>query len=100
MLSYLACASPPDLLPLPGTVTCHLPSSCTALDCCVSSSKLGQNFRTYLDIDPCTSQITVGIDDWTFTELSEETIKMLNTGELNILLKFFMQETRCHLTFC
>lgn len=83
---YLACASLPDLLPLPGTVACHLSSSCTALDCCVSSSKLGQSFRAYLDVDPCTSRITVGIDDWTFTELSEETIKMLNTGELNSYL--------------
>ncbi|XP_062581277.1 uncharacterized protein LOC134243073, partial [Saccostrea cucullata] len=73
------CASPPDLVPLPSTLTCHLPNSCTGLDCCVSSTKLGQSFRTYLDIDPCTSRITLGIDNWRFTELSKESIQMLDT---------------------
>ena len=79
---FPACAGSPALPPLPGALSCHLTSSCTGLECCVFSSRLGQTFRAHLDIDPCTYRITVGIDNWTFTELSQETIRMLNSGIL------------------
>lgn len=75
-LCYTACPSSTDLSPLPSTMSCHLPDTCTGLDCCVSSSKLGRKFQATLDIDPCSYRIIAGIDSWKFTE----THRNLSTG--------------------
>ncbi|XP_062596534.1 uncharacterized protein LOC134257978, partial [Saccostrea cucullata] len=67
-----------SLRTLNSSVVCHLPSLCTGLECCVSSSVLGLYFHTFLQIDTCTSEIIVGIDRWTFREVSMEINKMLS----------------------
>lgn len=64
---------------LPSPFTCNIPSYCSGVECCISSSVLGRSFHTYLEIDPCTSKIVVGIDKWKFEEISLETDKLLST---------------------
>lgn len=50
------------LTPLKIPATCMIPSHCTAVDCCIDVDFLGRSFHTYLDLDTCNNQFTVGIE--------------------------------------
>lgn len=86
---------------LPSSFTCNIPSYCSGVECCISSSVLGRSFHTYLEIDPCTSKIVVGIDKWKFEEISLETDKLLSTCMYSIskicmsMLNFTMPMKNC-----
>ena len=52
---------------LDGPVSCHISSSCTAVDCCLSSEELGRTFRTTLKLYPCKNSLVIGIENYEFT---------------------------------
>ena len=68
------------LSPLPSSFACHIPHYCTGVDCCIPSSVLGRNLHFYLEVNPCTSEIVVGVEKWVFREISIETQQLLSTG--------------------
>ncbi|KAJ8320500.1 LOW QUALITY PROTEIN: hypothetical protein KUTeg_002087 [Tegillarca granosa] len=57
-----ACTAPLMLPFLEGKTSCIILSSCTAIDCCVESDDIGDSFNFYVNLDVCSSQLTVGID--------------------------------------
>ena len=50
-------------LPNTTTVRANLGSSCTAINLCMNGGNYGRNFHAYVEIDPCSYQIVVGIED-------------------------------------
>ena len=55
-----------DLPALPSQVSCYIPKSCTAIDCCVDIPKTGLSIHSSLDIDLCTNRVSGGIEQETF----------------------------------
>uniref|UniRef100_K1PRD9 Uncharacterized protein n=1 Tax=Magallana gigas TaxID=29159 RepID=K1PRD9_MAGGI len=49
-------------------VTCHISSSCAALQCCVQVPIISTTFSTKLEVDPCNFRMTVEIDQLKFTK--------------------------------
>lgn len=60
------------LEPLPSLsgkpVTCHFFSSCSGIHCCVDVPAISSTFSTKLEIDPCTFQMVVSIDQLSFSK--------------------------------
>lgn len=60
------------LEPLPSLsgkpVTCHFLSSCSGIHCCVDVPAISSTFSTKLEIDPCTFQMVVSIDQLSFSK--------------------------------
>lgn len=58
--------------PLPSlagkAVTCHISSSCAALQCCVKVPIISTTFTTKLEVDPCNFKMTVEIEQLKFTK--------------------------------
>ncbi|KAL5013968.1 hypothetical protein ScPMuIL_008238, partial [Solemya velum] len=44
-------------------VACHLQKSCTAVDCCVEPSLIGQSFQAELSLDACDFELVVRIEN-------------------------------------
>ena len=55
-----------DLPALPSQVSCYIPKSCTAIDCCVDIPKTGLSIHSSLGIDLCTNRVSGGIEQETF----------------------------------
>ncbi|XP_053390116.1 uncharacterized protein LOC128553035, partial [Mercenaria mercenaria] len=47
---------------LPDFITCHVPSYCTGVDCCVTVGLVKRSFKVYLHLDACNYVFTVGIE--------------------------------------
>jgi hypothetical protein len=45
-------------------ISCYVPSTCTAIECCVDSVKLGRTFHVGIALDPCQFVISVGIENF------------------------------------
>lgn len=58
--TFAACAKMVIKPNISGAV-CHLKEDCTSLECCVGVEYLTRNIKTFLTIDPCTSELQVGI---------------------------------------
>ena len=82
------CSHNITLLPLPSSFACHIPHYCTGVDCCVPSSVLGRNLHIYLEVNPCTSEIVVGVEKWVFREISIETQQLLSTGNFFSIISY------------
>lgn len=57
---FAACAKMVIKPNISGAV-CHLKEDCTSLECCVGVEYLTRNIKSFLTIDPCTSELQVGI---------------------------------------
>jgi hypothetical protein len=51
---------------LDGPVSCHIPDSCTGIDCCVDVDIIGRSFRVFALLDACGYKLSVGIDKLKF----------------------------------
>lgn len=58
--TFAACAKMVIKPNISGAV-CHLKEDCTSVECCVGVEYLTRNIKTFLTIDPCTSELQVGI---------------------------------------
>ncbi|CAG2252209.1 unnamed protein product [Mytilus edulis] len=81
------CANPVgSLLPLGSYTTCHLDSSCTAVDCCVDSTSLDLTFNGYVRLDPCNYKIFIGLEgidlDYTLIDFSFGTVQHYAMNEV------------------
>ncbi|CAG2251008.1 unnamed protein product [Mytilus edulis] len=62
------CQTAPTLTTLPGSgIVCNLGDSCTKIDCCVDIAKLDTTFRVYADLDVCSKEFTVGVENFNRT---------------------------------
>ncbi|KAK3612535.1 hypothetical protein CHS0354_024512 [Potamilus streckersoni] len=57
-----ACPMNTTLKLLPQSVSCHISSSCMAIDCCTHMPEIGTSLTTFLHLDPCTYHLEVGIE--------------------------------------
>ncbi len=63
--NFTECVTSVTTDPLPSGIVCHIPSSCTTIQCCVdATTPLGRSFTTVLDLDPYTHQLTLGIENF------------------------------------
>ena len=63
--SFTDCSLDVATSALPSGIVCHIPSTCTTVQCCVdATTPLGLSFTTVLDLDPCTHQLTLGIENF------------------------------------
>lgn len=63
--NFTECVTSITTDPLPSGIVCHIPSTCTTIQCCVdATTPLGRSFTTVLDLDPCTHQLTLGIENF------------------------------------
>ncbi|VDI45263.1 Hypothetical predicted protein [Mytilus galloprovincialis] len=53
----------------PEFVTCKIRDSCTSLECCLITGKLGRSFKLFIEIEPCLFQLRLGIEEMTFNML-------------------------------
>ncbi|KAL3873866.1 hypothetical protein ACJMK2_036950, partial [Sinanodonta woodiana] len=51
---------------LPEFMVCHIPRSCTGVECCTFVNTVGMTFRTFLHLDPCTYRLSIGIEELQF----------------------------------
>ncbi|KAL3873935.1 hypothetical protein ACJMK2_037012, partial [Sinanodonta woodiana] len=51
-----------QLVPLHNGLSCHIPTSCTGVDCCVDVDLIGRSIRTFVLIDPCDNKMAIGIE--------------------------------------
>jgi hypothetical protein len=51
-----------DLPALPEGASCHIPDSCTGVNCCVDYDVIGKSFHAYILLDACGDKMTVGIE--------------------------------------
>lgn len=58
--TFAACAKMVIKPNISGAV-CHLQEDCTSIECCVGVEYLTRNVKTFFTIDPCTSELQVGI---------------------------------------
>uniref|UniRef100_K1PXP9 Uncharacterized protein n=1 Tax=Magallana gigas TaxID=29159 RepID=K1PXP9_MAGGI len=57
------CQSIPTLPPLPGSVSCHIPDSCTSIDCCAEVAFLGgRSINVQVLMDPCEAIMSLNIE--------------------------------------
>ncbi|XP_063447893.1 uncharacterized protein LOC134727441 [Mytilus trossulus] len=64
----IGCRNAPTLTTLPGSgIVCNLGDSCTKIDCCVDIAKLDTTFRVYADLDVCSKEFTVGVENFNRT---------------------------------
>lgn len=64
------CNIPMSMLPNnPEFVTCKIRDSCTSLECCLITGKLGRSFKLFIEIEPCLFQLRLGIEEMTFNML-------------------------------
>lgn len=59
------CGMSMSLPSLIGDITCHM-VTCTAVECCNDIDFLRHSFKTYVMIDPCNNQLSVGIEELFF----------------------------------
>ncbi|XP_063431651.1 uncharacterized protein LOC134714342 [Mytilus trossulus] len=75
-----------SLLNLGSDTTCHLDSSCTAVDCCVDSTSLGLTLNGYVRLDPCNYKIYIGLEgidlDYTLIDFSFGTVQHYAMNEV------------------
>ncbi|KAK3101942.1 hypothetical protein FSP39_007535 [Pinctada imbricata] len=62
---FLACSMPVDTKALPDNITCHIPSSCTAVQCCIDVDIISSTVSTLLSLDPCQQKLTIKIEELT-----------------------------------
>lgn len=50
---------------LPPGLDCYIPSSCTAVYCCLNATvPFRRSLSTFLDIDPCNQRLLIGIENF------------------------------------
>lgn len=61
-LSFSECPHPVDSVALPEFITCHVPSYCTGIDCCVHIGLVKRSFKVFLHLDACNFIFAIGIE--------------------------------------
>lgn len=61
---FLACKADLTLPQLPESLVCHIPESCTEVDCCLKVDKIFKTFNPYIKLDACNYKLNVGIDKY------------------------------------
>lgn len=57
------CESTVLLPPLPSSVSCHIPDSCTSIDCCAEVAFLGgRSINVQVLMDPCEAIMSLNIE--------------------------------------
>ncbi|KAJ8320501.1 hypothetical protein KUTeg_002088 [Tegillarca granosa] len=59
-----ACKADLPLPRLPEPLVCHIPESCTEVDCCLEVDKIFKTFNPYIKLDACNYKLHVGIDKY------------------------------------
>ncbi|CAG2204549.1 unnamed protein product [Mytilus edulis] len=49
-------------------VGCHIGDTCNEVDCCITPEKIGQSFKTSINIEPCLFKLTVAIEQLQFSK--------------------------------
>ncbi|XP_053398719.1 uncharacterized protein LOC128556879 [Mercenaria mercenaria] len=60
------CPKPIESSVLPDFTTCHVPSYCTGIDCCVHVGLVKRSFKVYLHLDACNYMFAIGIEKFGF----------------------------------
>jgi len=47
---------------VPSLVSCSVPSSYSAIDCCIDVKLIGRTINARISLDPCTYEIEIGIE--------------------------------------
>ncbi|XP_048258717.1 uncharacterized protein LOC124137708 isoform X1 [Haliotis rufescens] len=58
-----------NLPELPGSMACHVPDICAAVDCCIYIDFLPRAFNVFLTVDMCTYQLTVGVENLVYKQI-------------------------------
>ena len=61
-LRFTACPANISVSNFRGSASCNIPSSCTAVQCCVEVGLVGRTFDIGLDIDYCRQMISFNIE--------------------------------------
>ncbi|CAG2252210.1 unnamed protein product [Mytilus edulis] len=64
-----SCGQPMATLPTISGVVCNVGSDCTSVHCCLSDTRIGKRFETFVKFDPCLFRLRVGIEKLTFSTL-------------------------------
>jgi len=59
---FIECADSDLILNPPPSVSCVVPSSCSALSCCVDVDFMSRTINTEIYIDPCTYTLSLTIE--------------------------------------
>lgn len=60
---FTECLNRTDLVSLPAGISCHNPSSCTAVSCCLEIERFGGRLmEVSLDYSPCGNYLDITID--------------------------------------
>lgn len=67
-INLLECAavSSSDLMEMPEYLSCYIPKTCTAVDCCMDFSLLNLTLNFYVSVDTCGYIIRGGLEKFTF----------------------------------
>jgi len=60
------CSSITSLPALGGDMVCHLSSTCSSIDCCLSSNLLGRTLKSSIHLDTCSYKLLVSIEDLSY----------------------------------
>jgi hypothetical protein len=52
----------------PSSATCYLLKSCTGVQCCVGIPQTGVSVEAFVNISPCSRQLSVGIENLKFNK--------------------------------
>lgn len=61
-----SCLVDVDAPVLPDFIACHIPSSCTEIDCCISVDLVQRTFRSALHLDACNSVLHLQIEKFSW----------------------------------
>ena len=66
ILSYVTseCQQMTSFPTLPDLMTCSVPDYCTAIDCCVDIPFIRRFVNFYIDLDACTYELNIGIENF------------------------------------
>lgn len=65
LLHLTDCPLPVMTSPLPTDLLCHIPATCTSVQCCVTShTPLNRSISVLLELDPCNQRILLEIENF------------------------------------
>ncbi|KAK3612536.1 hypothetical protein CHS0354_024513, partial [Potamilus streckersoni] len=60
------CTLNTTLLPISDPLSCVIPETCSAIECCLDVDLIGRSFNSHIQLDPCNFLLTVGIENFSF----------------------------------
>jgi hypothetical protein len=64
---YLGCPRTIEVPTLPENLQCRISDSCTQVDCCLYVDIFDRGFQIHANVDPCTYQMTLSIENFEYT---------------------------------